>query len=83
MFGRQGVFGKKKPVIEEPRRKGFGSDCTVFDPNLWEGKRGEFLRSAGFAPDDPKNRLELQEPVSAQLAQDNAALSKALTAAGA
>jgi hypothetical protein len=79
MFGRKGGFGKKEPTIEGPRRQGFGPNDRVFDPNLWEGERGEFLRRFGFAPDDPKNRLDLQEqPVSAQLAGDNAALSKVL-----
>jgi hypothetical protein len=81
MFGRQGVFGKKQPTIEGPRRQGFGPNDRVFDPSLWEGERGEFLRRFGFAPDDPKNRPDLQvQPVSAQLARDNAALSKALAA---
>jgi hypothetical protein len=80
MFGRRAVFGKKQPAIDGPARQDFGPSDRVFDPSLWEGERGEFLRRFGFAPDDPKNRLDLQEPVSAQLARDKAALSKALAA---
>jgi hypothetical protein len=80
MFGRKTTFGKKQPAFEEPLRKGFGPGDRVFDPSLWEGERGEFLRSVGFAPDDPKNRLDLQEPVSAQLAAEDAKLTKALMA---
>jgi hypothetical protein len=80
MFGRKGLFGKKQATAREPARNPPGPDNSIFDPSLWEGERGDFLRQAGFAPDDPKNRLGLQEPVSEQLARDDAALWKALTA---
>ncbi len=80
MFGRKGLSSHKPAMFEEPKRKGFGRDDTIFDPSLWEGERGKFLRQMGYAPDDPKNRLDLQEPVSAQLAGEDAALSRVLLA---
>lgn len=78
MFGRRGLSSSAKPAFEEPRRRGFGPADTVFDPSLWEGETGDFLRSAGFAPDDPINRLDRQEPVAAQLAEDRAELQHVL-----
>lgn len=77
MFGRRGVFGKRQ---SEPARPAFGPQDRVFEPGLWDGERGALLRKAGFAPDDPKNQLALQEPVSERLARDDAALSRSLMA---
>ena len=80
MFGRKVVFGNKRPPIEEPKRTAFSPADRVFDKEIFDGEVGDFLRSAGFAPDDPKNCLDLQDPVSALLAKDDAALNRSLKA---
>jgi hypothetical protein len=82
MFGRKGL-GNAQQTFEEPRRRGFGPNDRVFDSSVWEGEAGAFLRSAGLSPDDPINRLDLQEPVSAQMAEERANLAKVLEAGNA
>lgn len=61
MFGRKPVFGTKSPSYQaqqqamQPRPDADGV-TRVFPKELWnDPKIGDFLRSAGMNPDDPKN----------------------------
>ena len=78
MFGRK-VFGKK-PTIEEPKRPATPPQGQIFDKELFEGETGEFLRSAGYFPDDPRNQAPNVQPVSVLLAEDQAGLRRATDA---
>ena len=62
-------FGKRK-TIEEPRRPAQAPIGQLFPKEVFEGKTGEFLRDAGFAPDDPRNQAVNVQPVSVLLAED-------------
>ncbi len=73
------VFGKK-PSIEEPKRPAMPPQGQIFHEELFEGEIGEFLRDAGFAPDDPKNQAANLQPVSVLLAEDQAAMRRATEA---
>jgi hypothetical protein len=78
MFGRK-TFGKK-PSIEEPKRPATPPQGQIFDKELFEGETGEFLRSAGYFPDDPRNQAPNVQPVSVLLAEDQAGLRRATEA---
>jgi hypothetical protein len=73
------LFGKKASV-EEPRRPPVPPRGQIFDKELFEGETGEFLRSAGYFPDDPRNQAPNVQPVSVLLAEDQAGLRRATEA---
>jgi len=62
-------FGKRK-AIEEPRRPAQPPVGQLFPKEVFEGKTGEMLREAGFAPDNPINQAVNTQPVSVLLAED-------------
>jgi hypothetical protein len=72
-------FGKRK-TIEEPRRPAQPPSGQIFNKELFEGERGEFLRKHGYAPDDPRNQAVNVQPLSALLAEDLAGLRRAAEA---
>jgi hypothetical protein len=78
MFGRK-VFGKK-PSIEEPKRPETPPQGQIFNKELFEGERGEFLRKMGYFPDDPRNQAPNLQPVSVLLAEDQARMGTATQA---
>jgi hypothetical protein len=78
MFGRK-QFGNKKP-IEEPKRPAVPPQGQIFNKELFEGERGEFLRKMGYAPDDPRNQAPNVQPVSVLLAEDQAGMRRATEA---
>jgi hypothetical protein len=78
MFGRKG-FGNKKP-IEEPKRPESPPQGQIFDKELFQGEMGEFLREAGYSPDDPRNQAPNVQPVSVLLAEDQAGMRRATAA---
>ena len=78
MFGRK-LFGNKKP-IEEPKRPASPPQGQIFNEELFEGERGEFLRKMGYAPDDPRNQAPNVQPVSVLLAEDQARMRSATEA---
>jgi hypothetical protein len=84
MFGRKGLSGagaRPAPLAPvEPVRREHSPGERIFSAELFEGKRGEFLRQMGYAPDDPINRPASQEPVAARLAEGQAELRRALAA---
>jgi hypothetical protein len=73
------LFGKKASV-EEPRRPAVPPQGQIFDKELFEGEMGEFLRSAGYFPDDPRNQAPNVQPVSVLLAEDQARMRTATEA---
>lgn len=73
MFGRK-LFGNKKPAIEEPKRPATPPRGQIFNAELFEGERGEFLRKLGYAPDDPRNQAPNVQPLSVLLAEDESKL---------
>lgn len=79
MFGRK-IFGSKKPSIEEPKRPGTPPQGQIFNKELFEGERGDFLRKHGYAPDDPRNQAVNVQPVSVLLAEDQAGMRRATEA---
>lgn len=79
MFGRK-MFGNKKPTIEEPKRPASPPQGQIFNKELFEGETGEFLRSAGYFPDDPRNQAPNVQPVSVLLAEDQARMRTATEA---
>lgn len=79
MFGRK-LFGNKKPSIEEPKRPETPPQGQIFDKELFEGEIGDFLRSHGYAPDDPRNQATNVQPLSVLLAEDAAGLRSATEA---
>jgi hypothetical protein len=79
MFGRK-PFGNKKPSIEEPTRPATPPEGQIFNKELFEGERGEFLRKLGYAPDDPRNQATNIQPLSVLLAEDAAGLRSATEA---
>lgn len=79
MFGRK-LFGSKKPTIEEPKRPESPPQGQIFNKELFEGERGEFLRKHGYSPDDPRNQAVNVQPVSVLLAEDQAGLRRATQA---
>src|SRR5687767_6782035 len=79
MFGRK-LFGNKKPTIEEPKRPATPPQGQIFNQELFEGETGEFLRKAGYAPDDPRNQAANVQPVSVLLAEDQAGMRRATEA---
>lgn len=78
MFGRK-LFGNKKP-IDEPKRPASPPQGQIFNEELFEGERGEFLRKMGYAPDDPRNQAPNLQPVSVLLAEDQAGMRRAVEA---
>ena len=79
MFGRK-LFGNKKPSIEEPKRPETPPQGQIFNKELFEGERGEFLRKMGYAPDDPRYQATNVQPLSVLLAEDAAGLRSATEA---
>jgi hypothetical protein len=79
MFGRV-PFGRKKPPVEEPRRPAVPPQGQIFDASLFQGEMGDFLREHGFAPDDPRNQARNVQPLSVLLAEDQAAMRRAVEA---
>ncbi|MGI8612070.1 MAG: hypothetical protein ACR2KH_07375 [Sphingomicrobium sp.] len=79
MFGRK-LFGNKKPSIEEPKRPASPPQGQIFNEELFEGERGEFLRKMEYAPDDPRNQAPNLQPVSVLLAEDQARMRSATEA---
>jgi hypothetical protein len=79
MFGRK-LFGNKKPSTEEPKRPETPPQGQIFNKELFEGERGEFLRKMGYAPDDPRNQATNVQPLSVLLAEDAAGLRSATEA---
>lgn len=88
MFGRKGLSGgaaaagapQHRPAPAEPVRREHDRGERIFSAELFEGKRGEFLRQMGYAPDDPINVPAAQQPVAAQLAEGQADLRRVLAA---
>ena len=72
-------FGRRKS-IEEPRRPETRPSGQIFDKSLFEGEMGQFLREAGYAPDDPHNQAVNVQPVSVLLAEDEAQMRRATEA---
>jgi hypothetical protein len=73
------LFGKKA-VVEEPKRPPVPPQGQIFNEELFEGARGDFLRKMGYAPDDPRNQAVNVQPVSVLLAEDQAAMRVATQA---
>ncbi len=79
MFGRK-LFGNKRNPVEEPKRPATPPQGQIFNEELFEGEMGEFLRSHGYAPDDPRNQAANVQPVAVLLAEDQAGLRRATEA---
>lgn len=78
MFWQKKEFGQRKATQDDRKQDSVKQNIRVFDQSLWHGERAEVLRHLGHAPDDPKNVLASQDPVSVQLARDDAALTHVL-----
>ena len=76
------IFGKKA-TVEEPKRPAAPPQGQIFNEELFEGEIGDFLRQAGYAPDDPRNQAVNVQPVSVLLAEDQAGMRRATEAVNA
>jgi len=72
-------FGKRV-TVEGPKRPSTPPEGQIFNKELFEGERGEFLRKMGYSPDDPRNQAVNTQPLSVLLAEDLAGLRRATTA---
>lgn len=81
--GGRPVFGRKRAAPAEPVRPPVTPAGQIFDRELFAGERGDFLRSAGFFPDDPVNDAALSQPLSVILGDDLAELKRIMASANA
>ncbi|GLR46323.1 hypothetical protein [Sphingomonas astaxanthinifaciens] len=81
MFGRR-TFGRKATAAPaEPMRPATPPAGKIFDDEIFEGERGDFLRSAGYFPADPINDAANAQPLAVLLGDDAAHLRQVTAAA--